>query len=252
MHYENKAAKSSHFVTLTYADKYLPCNGKQRTFGTLNKKDVSLFVKRLRKKLFGSKKGDLKFFAVGEYGNGATQRPHYHLIIWNAHETAIRQSWQYGFTYCEPVTGGANRYCMKYIMKAGKINSQDKYERLPEFRTMSNGIGESYLTPGKLMYHWQDVINRYNVKLPSKDGNPLIVSMPRYYAQRIYLACDKDLIRQAAIDNSMVRVNEMVAHVDQHGWDHYKQLRKDHFDKGNQTIITEQKKRMNHEPAILR
>lgn len=56
------------FITLTYDDEHLPVDGK------INKRDLQLFFKRLRKKY------KFRYFAVGEYGE-ATRRPHYHAII---------------------------------------------------------------------------------------------------------------------------------------------------------------------------
>ena len=56
------------FVTLTYDDKHLPAGG------TLVKRDVQLFLKRLRRK-FSDR--TIRYFFSGEYG-GDTLRPHYH------------------------------------------------------------------------------------------------------------------------------------------------------------------------------
>ena len=59
------------FVTLTYDDEHLPPNG------FLAKRDLCLFLKRLRKQHEPNK---LRFFAAGEYGE-TTGRPHYHLLL---------------------------------------------------------------------------------------------------------------------------------------------------------------------------
>lgn len=47
------------FLTLTYDEKYLPYNN------SLDKRDVQLFIKRLRKYYSDI---NIKYFAVGEYG----------------------------------------------------------------------------------------------------------------------------------------------------------------------------------------
>lgn len=61
-------SKPSYFVTLTYDDAHLPaCR-------LLNKPDLQLFHKRLRKAF-----GPFRFFACGEYGEN-THRPHYHVV----------------------------------------------------------------------------------------------------------------------------------------------------------------------------
>lgn len=56
-------------LTLTYNDKYLPENNN------LCKRDLQLFIKRLRKKV-----GKVRYFGCGEYGS-RFGRPHYHLIL---------------------------------------------------------------------------------------------------------------------------------------------------------------------------
>lgn len=71
------------FITLTYDDYHLFYKSVfDRDFPVLVKRDPQLFFKRLRKALFGSKKGDLRYFLSGEYGD-KTFRPHYHAIIYN-------------------------------------------------------------------------------------------------------------------------------------------------------------------------
>lgn len=63
------------FVTLTYNDAHLPSDG-------VSKRDIQLFIKRLRKDNV-----KLRYFACGEYGSKGL-RPHYHLILfgWNPHD----------------------------------------------------------------------------------------------------------------------------------------------------------------------
>lgn len=68
---ESKLHNESCFVTLTYNDANLPYNN------SLQKRDVQLFIKRLRKKLAPKK---IRYFLTGEYG-GRKGRAHYHLVI---------------------------------------------------------------------------------------------------------------------------------------------------------------------------
>ena len=60
------------FVTLTYADDQLPDGN------SLCPEDVTKFLKRLRKRIDPVK---IRYFLCGEYGEGSTSRPHYHLIL---------------------------------------------------------------------------------------------------------------------------------------------------------------------------
>lgn len=68
--------ENSIFVTLTYSDEHLPENR------SLNKRDVQLFLKRLKKKYKSSKDNPIRQIYCGEYGE-KTVRPHYHIIIFN-------------------------------------------------------------------------------------------------------------------------------------------------------------------------
>lgn len=68
-------SKKAVFLTLTYDNEHLPVlvnvNTGQGT-PTLQKRDLQLFLKRLRKAFKGK---ELRYYAVGEYGS-RTLRPH--------------------------------------------------------------------------------------------------------------------------------------------------------------------------------
>ena len=68
---ESKFFLESCFITLTYNDEHLP------EHGTLVKRDVQLFYKRLR---FEFEPRRLRHFTAGEYGE-QTARPHYHALL---------------------------------------------------------------------------------------------------------------------------------------------------------------------------
>lgn len=70
---ESREYKNNCFVTLSYNPENLPKNG------TLVKRDVQLFLKRLRKK-YPDKK--IRYFLCGEYGD-KTLRAHYHIGFFN-------------------------------------------------------------------------------------------------------------------------------------------------------------------------
>lgn len=81
---EMKEHESNLFLTLTYDDEHLHlCDSFDPDTGaylgqsmTLCKRDLQLFLKRLRKQT-GQK---IRYFACGEYGDKSS-RPHYHLIV---------------------------------------------------------------------------------------------------------------------------------------------------------------------------
>ena len=69
--HESQTTREACFVTITYEDTYLPPHG------SLDKKDLQLFFKRLRKRLAPRR---IRYFACGEYGS-KKGRPHYHACI---------------------------------------------------------------------------------------------------------------------------------------------------------------------------
>lgn len=159
----SEAGYPSSFVTLTYADEYLPTD-----YG-LQKGDLQNFIKRLR-----SRKGRARYFAVGEYG-ARTLRPHYHMILFG-HDFGddrievgrnefgdihywspeLEEIWGMGQTRIGAVTKTSAEYCAKYCVekKTGEAarehykRTQDGYEWevAPERAWMSlkPGIGESW------------------------------------------------------------------------------------------------------------
>lgn len=114
---QDKIARSAYFLTLTYANENV-CLTKNK-FLSLCKRDVQLFLKRLRKSQFGNSTNHafpIKYYAVGEYGS-KTKRPHYHLIIFNANIELIQPAWDLGNVYFGTVTGASVGYCLKYMTK---------------------------------------------------------------------------------------------------------------------------------------
>ena len=75
--------EQNYFITLTYDDTHVPKSyyacpetGEALPSLTLSKRDIQLFLKRLRK-LTGQ---SFRYYLCGEYGSN-THRPHYHLIV---------------------------------------------------------------------------------------------------------------------------------------------------------------------------
>lgn len=167
MYHESLYWPWSIFVTLTYSDENLPFAG------SLRKRSVVLFLKRLRKRL-GER--SIKYFACGEYGD-KFGRPHYHMILFGMFVCEnckscnwegsfdkptgdceiIRNAWkndkgeEIGNIRISNLTYDRCRYVAKYIEKT-YITDDMKKERegllfckeLP-FRISSNGIGFDYV-----------------------------------------------------------------------------------------------------------
>jgi len=164
------------FITLTYNDENLPYkNGNP----TLQKRDIQLFMKRLRKQHSKVSKEKLVYYACGEYGT-KRGRPHYHMILLNLHgSVGISSSWQLGFDYTVPAEIGSIGYVLKYMSK--QRQKSNKEQKNPEFSLMSKGIGSNYLTDRIKRYHTENLENCYYIK---SDGIKL--SLPKYYKDKIY------------------------------------------------------------------
>ena len=86
---------TSIFITLTYNEEYLPKHG------SIHKRDLVLFFKRLRRDLERDNR-KIKYFASGEYGD-KFGRPHYHAIVFGLSlreddKNVVGQNWPYGHT----------------------------------------------------------------------------------------------------------------------------------------------------------
>lgn len=160
---ESMCWQDNAFATLTYTEKELPENG------TLVPTHVQGFLKRLRSRLSPSK---IRFFMVGEYGS-QTQRPHYHLILFNfrsclrgttdlrlesccAQCDVVQESWKnpetgisFGKIQLGTVSEKACNYIAKYVVKGWNKNATELLRgRHPEFTRMSlrKGIGHPSLS----------------------------------------------------------------------------------------------------------
>lgn len=143
---ERKASSTCYFVTLTYDDDHLPLS--KQGYPTLVKRDLQLYIKRLRerhneyRKSYNLSPVKLTYYAVGEYG---TQfgRPHYHLILFNCEPEVISNAWlqdgePIGFVDADPLKhDGGLMYVVSYIQGIKK-----KKYRSPEFSIMSQGLGK--------------------------------------------------------------------------------------------------------------
>jgi hypothetical protein len=181
---EAEISNSAFFLTLTYNQETVPIS--PNGLPTLFKRDVQLFMKRLRK----ANTNKLKYYLCGEYG-GKTQRPHYHILIFNVDIETVREAWGNGFVHVGKLSEASTVYTLKYTSKEETIPMWDWDDRQKEFPLMSKGLGKNYLTKAVRKWHKADLINR--VYCPLKDN--LKVAMPRYYRDKIYTWHEKNIIR---------------------------------------------------------
>lgn len=191
------------FVTLTYSNEALPENG------FLVRRDVTLFLKRLRKARYPER---VRYYGCGEY-SPTNKRPHYHLILFNCRfpdmkffskgkrdgemlytSDELRSLWPHGHNVIGAVTFDSAGYVAGYVLD--KVNGKQReaghyevydadgciHERPPELSFISRGsaIGKSYYEKfgSEVLAHDSVVVNgRYarpprSYDLLSEAGEP--------------------------------------------------------------------------------
>lgn len=159
---EFKVAKTAAFVTLTYNDESLYYN--QNGVPSVNKRDIQLFMKRLRKK-YGQ---GIRYFLMSEYGDDPryTMRPHYHMLLFNYPpkdyillSKEINELWKKTDKFfmlnkvCEPINGSRIGYVAGY----GTTRKMAPSGADPNFMLCSRrpAIGSSYLSSDTIAYHYR-------------------------------------------------------------------------------------------------
>lgn len=180
---ELEISESAWFVTLTYNDRHAPVGDGCLS---LDKRDVQLFMKRLRK---NNKDKKIRYYLVGEYGEN-THRPHYHAILFNVTHNQmemydeVRKAWktalkrEIGDIHLGKVTPASIAYVTKYcIQLANEVVGKEK-----PFALMSRrpGIGINYIKTHE-RYHKKDSEKNY---ITSTGG--IRRPLPRYYREKIY------------------------------------------------------------------
>lgn len=214
------------FVTLTYNDENCP-----RDF-QLNKRDLQLYLKRLRQNLARSRSSErkIKYYAVGEYGeigsdhdyyNTGFGRPHFHLIISGLNPLKdaelISSSWNLGFVKVLPAISSTIRYVLKYMDKqlVGRMAKEVYGDFQPPFCTMSNGIGRSFLeTQSQTIDEVNGVYYKGRLVPPPRYYKKLMgvptlsPSLDNYKIRKVLQYMDLHHVDYVAALNSLGQINE--------------------------------------------
>lgn len=232
------------FLTLTYSDSCLPVFLNVETGQcepTLLKRDLQLFMKRLRKKF---RDRELRYYACGEYGS-KTHRPHYHMILYGvslqdfpdlasrgtnelgdlffSSDFLANEVWKNGFCLLSSVSWNTMAYVARYVKKKDYGLAGDEYTNRiaqPEFSVMSRD-------PGIGMYYIQDHpdfadTSKYfigtdrgsvEVYFPKAFLSFLERTDPDFYAQlkdqRRHAALDQELCKLWQTDLSSMELDEI-------------------------------------------
>jgi len=206
------------FVTLTYKSICQVCTAKENGFPpvlpSLRKRDLQLFLKRIRKAISPTK---IRYYACGEYGD-KTKRLHYHLIIYGMgweHRQTIMDNWTYTDWTVEDIQKGSFgfvepdsiRYVAQYI--DSKLTGEDAMwqytvmNREPVFKLQSQGIGKKWALENQ-----DKVIS----DMFCSDHKGHKQSIPRYYLKKYDL--DQKTarkFRQEQIKNNKISQGETLA-----------------------------------------
>lgn len=181
------------FITLTYAEDYVPLDG------SLQKRHIQLFLKRFRKAI-EKDSVKIRYYGCGEYGEQG-DRPHYHICVFGYDfkdkveyfqkqnyrnkiksgckiymSEELQKYWPYGICVIGELTFESAAYVARYCTK--KITGEDAEGyyggRQPEYAFMSRrpGLGASWWEK----YH-RDVESLGKVII----RNGLQCKVPKYY-----------------------------------------------------------------------
>lgn len=206
---EWNVCKSAHFFTLTYAEEHLAISPVTFSVGsfretvdlpTLCKRDVQLFMKRLRKRLGNG----LRFFLGAEYGE-TKGRPHYHFILFNFPLSEkdnlydiVKKCWSYGNVDAGDSNIRRIMYVAKYIYSSSLLqnNMVENFQKPFILCSRRPALGESYCRdPENITYHNTHLDTHCVI------DDRLHMPMPRLYREKIFNDESKQILYDKFIDN---------------------------------------------------
>lgn len=204
---EQRYSSSAIFLTLTYDERNVPIYVDSSTgisHHVLSKRDIQLFLKRLRKRYSQYR---LRYFCCGEYGP-STFRPHYHLIVFNLplnYENfklpkELCEIWGKGYVTVSRVTHNRLHYVSKYSTCVNDIPDVLKQRQFKPFSLSSRrpAIGLQYVTEQIKDWHHNlhtgeevgSVLGFKNYVL----NNGHKQALPRYYKLKIFSSLEQSLL----------------------------------------------------------
>lgn len=204
------------FVTLTYDNDHVPKGYN------LDKRDLQLFLKRLRITLYRKSLGHIRaYFACGEYGT-KKGRPHYHLLLlgWKPNDLVYHHEsycgdhvftsplldsvWDKGYV----IVGECNRSTAGYVARyQKKANVDNSGNRVKPFFLSSRNIPLSNGEKGSLGAQWV-LDNHESLRqgfIRVSDRPNLKLRIPEYYFDLLsrWFPDEYDVIKQYRLDFAM-------------------------------------------------
>lgn len=193
---ESRYRRFTYFGLLTYA----------QVGRVLEKRDVQLFLKRLRIRGY-----TFSYLIVGEYGE-KRNRPHWHCLLFSDSRIAysdIADAWRGGYKDSSPNQAGwirfepirsarSIRYTVKYIYKY--VGTERNFELM---MSRNPAIGKSFLV--NQVYFLEKRTTQFSI-----DGRPQ--AMPRYYKRKFFDGYEhiKDEINSRLADKVMQMRDEEI------------------------------------------
>ena len=225
------------FFTATYNNENLPFDSVSGQ-PTLNKRDIQLFMKRLRK-AFEPRR--IRFYFAGEYGS-RTHRPHYHAILFNLgledfpdrrvhsynelkqplyYSPKLEKLWGHGFILMSDVTWKTCNYVARYVDKKQSRDdipmTNGDYDWEPEFSLSSR-------RPGIGMRKAEELLNSGRSSFPVSDGSEVFeFSLPGSILKRFR---ERGLDKSAEMAYNRARVSRarLLSELDATGLQYYELL----------------------------
>lgn len=180
--HEYKLTGKGLFVTLTYDDENLK---------DLNKRDLQLFFKRLRREFPGKR---IKYFACGEYGE-RTLRPHYHMILYGLtlkdlecylengiyQSEYLKQIWPLGFNTIGHVSVRSIRYVVNYILKSYNVIKETGKKPI---QLQSQGLGLGFVKDDIRLEEGYLIVDGKKRSIPRYYVKKLKYELPEYRSER--------------------------------------------------------------------
>lgn len=186
--HETRYHEDNCFVTLTYAVDPV----------TLVPRDLTLFIKRLRKSLDCK----IKYFSCGEYGKKG-HRPHYHLCLFGYKpkdlvyffttdsgdriykSKSLERLWNKGYVAVGLITQSSAMYCAKYLQKFNPVPTE--LVELPHYFVDDDGTVDMFMDYGFMHPAFIRVSKGLGLRVEDMDLNDKLyyrgkyIRYPRYY-----------------------------------------------------------------------
>lgn len=205
---EWRDAAMAHFITLTYDDEHMPDGA------SLSKRDLQLFMKRLRKRYSGL---NIRYYVAGEYGP-TTNRPHYHGIFYNLPDDmdevylSVLKAWQKGNISVFP----ANEKTINYVTKdvISRITAPEGVE--PPFHLQSTrpGLGAGFLD--RVQRRYSGAFTRHSLSVFLPGG--VVAGLPRYYSNKLYTGAERRIIAKLAYGDQPTTFEDFVSRYPRDQW----------------------------------